>query len=155
MNTVYDFAVRKTNGDLISLDAYKGKPLLIVNTASKCGYTPQFKGLQELHQKYSAEGLTVLGFPCSQFANQEFEDIQETTEFCEVNYGVTFPLMAKVDVNGDHAEPLFNFLKDENGGEIKWNFTKFLINRDGHVEARYEPAIEPAEIGGDIEKVLV
>ncbi|KIL43571.1 glutathione peroxidase [Jeotgalibacillus alimentarius] len=154
MNQAYDYMVRKTNGDLMSLDAYKGQPLLIVNTASKCGYTPQFKGLQELHETFHDKGLVVLGFPCDQFANQEFENIEETTEFCQVNYGVTFPLMAKVKVNGDGADNLFNFLKDEKGGEIKWNFTKFLVDKNGHVKERYEPAVEPADMKADIEKVL-
>ncbi|WP_404406038.1 glutathione peroxidase [Jeotgalibacillus malaysiensis] len=154
MNKVYDYTVRKTNGDVMSLDAYEGQPLLIVNTASKCGYTPQFKGLQELHEAYKKDGLVVLGFPCDQFANQEFENIEETTEFCQVNYGVTFPLMAKVKVNGEQAENLFKFLKEENGGDIKWNFTKFLVDRNGHVAGRYEPAVEPAEMKKDIEKVL-
>ncbi|TFE01679.1 glutathione peroxidase [Jeotgalibacillus salarius] len=154
MSKVYDYTVRMTNGDVISLDTFRDKPMLIVNTASKCGYTPQFKGLQELYKEYHEDGLVVLGFPCDQFANQEFENIEETTEFCEVNYGVTFPLMAKVKVNGEEAENLFNFLKDEKGGEIKWNFTKFLINREGHVVDRYEPAVEPDEMKGDIEKVI-
>lgn len=154
MNKVYDYTVRKTNGDVMSLDAYEGQPLLIVNTASKCGYTPQFKGLQELHEVYKKDGLVVLGFPCDQFANQEFENIEETTEFCQVNYGVTFPLMAKVKVNGEQAENLFKFLKEENGGDIKWNFTKFLVDRNGQVAGRYEPAVEPAEMKKDIEKVL-
>ncbi|MDZ5710887.1 glutathione peroxidase [Jeotgalibacillus haloalkalitolerans] len=154
MNNVYDYTVRKTNGDVMSLDAYKGQPLLIVNTASKCGYTPQFKGLQELHEQYQQEGLVVLGFPCDQFANQEFENIAETTEFCQVNYGVTFPLMAKVKVNGEEAENLFKFLKEENGGEIKWNFTKFLVDRNGQVAERFEPAVEPSDMKKDIEKVV-
>ncbi|MEH7380999.1 glutathione peroxidase [Bacillus sp. JJ1533] len=158
MASVYDFEVKTTNGELKSLKEYERKPLLIVNTASKCGFTPQFKGLQRLYEKYQNDGLVVLGFPCAQFGNQEFESIQETTSFCETNYGVTFPMFAKVDVNGDHADPLFQFLKDEQKGvlskAIKWNFTKFLVDRNGQVVERYAPQTEPAKIEEDIEKVL-
>ncbi|MEH7236812.1 glutathione peroxidase [Bacillus sp. JJ1562] len=158
MASVYDFEVKMTNGEIKSLKEYEGKPLLIVNTASKCGFTPQFKGLQGLNEKYQKDGLVVLGFPCAQFGNQEFEKIEETTSFCETNYGVTFPMFAKIDVNGDNADPLFKFLKDEQKGilskEIKWNFTKFLVDRNGQVVERYAPQTEPAKIEEDIEKVL-
>ena len=158
MNTVYDFNATTSNGDIKLLADYKGKPLLIVNTASKCGYTPQFKGLQELYEKYQEQGFTVLGFPSGQFNDQEFDDIQKTTEFCQVNYGVTFPLFAKVDVNGDHANSLFTFLKKQEdhvlSQDINWNFTKFLIDREGNVVQRYEPAIEPSSMEEDILKVL-
>ncbi|RFB14731.1 glutathione peroxidase [Bacillus sp. HNG] len=158
MASVYDFKVKTVNGELKSLKEYGGKPLLIVNTASKCGFTPQFKGLQELFEKYQKDGLVVLGFPCAQFGNQEFEKIEETTSFCEMNYGVSFPMFAKVDVNGENADPLFQFLKEEQKGvlskAIKWNFTKFLVDRNGQVVERYAPQTEPAKIEKDIEKVL-
>ncbi|MDQ0272513.1 glutathione peroxidase [Cytobacillus purgationiresistens] len=158
MATVFDFEVKKTNGEIKALKDYEGKPLLIVNAASKCGLTPQFKGLQELYDKYEDQGLEILGFPCSQFNNQEFENIDETTEFCQVNYGVSFPMFAKIDVNGDNADPLFAFLKDEKKGvlskNIKWNFTKFLIDQHGNVVDRYAPTTEPSKIEEDIAKLL-
>lgn len=158
MKTVYDFHVRMTNGEEKSLEEYVGKPLLIVNTASKCGFTPQFKGLEELYEKYNEHGLMVLGFPCAQFNNQEFAAIEETVQFCQRNYGVTFPIFAKVDVNGDHADPLFTFLKEQKRGllskNIKWNFTKFLIDRNGQVVERYAPTTEPSRIEDDLKKLL-
>lgn len=158
MTTVYDFSVEKTNGELQSLQEFEGKPLIIVNTASKCGLKGQFAELQEIYDTYKDQGLVILGFPCSQFNNQEFDDINETTEFCQLNYGVTFPMYAKIDVNGENAHPLFQYLKDEQGGvlsnEIKWNFTKFLIDRDGYVIKRYAPTTKPAKMKSDIEKVL-
>lgn len=158
MTTVYDFEVRKTNGDLKSLKDYEGKPLIIVNTASKCGLTPQFKGLQELYEKYKDNGLEILGFPCDQFQNQEFAHIEETIEFCQTNYGVSFPIFAKVDVNGAHADPLFIFLKEQKKGflmkNIKWNFTKFLVDRNGIVVERYAPTTDPAKIEADVKKLL-
>lgn len=158
MTTVYDFTVKRANGLEQSLKDYEGKVLLIVNTASKCGLTPQFKGLQQLYEKYSERGFEILGFPCSQFNNQEFDQIEETTAFCQRNYGVTFPIFAKIDVNGENAHPLFKYLKSEKGGvlsnEIKWNFTKFLVNRDGKVIARYAPTTAPSKIEKDIEKEL-
>jgi glutathione peroxidase len=129
-----------------------------VNTASKCGLTPQFKGLQELYEKYKDQGLEVLGFPCDQFNNQEFDNIEETTQFCQMNYGVTFPMFAKIDVNGDHTDPLFAFLKEQKKGvlskNIKWNFTKFLIDGNGQVVERYAPTTDPAKMEEDIIKVL-
>lgn len=158
MTTVYDFHVKMPNGFDKSLKEYEGKPLLIVNTASKCGLTPQFKGLQELYDKYKEQGLEILGFPCDQFNNQEFDDIKETTEFCQVNYGVTFPIFAKIDVNGDNTDPLFSFLKSQKKGvlskNIKWNFTKFLVDKEGHVVERYAPTTEPEKIEDGILKLL-
>ncbi|WP_010676687.1 glutathione peroxidase [Bacillus timonensis] len=158
MASVYDFEVKMANGEMKSLKDYEGMPLLIVNTASKCGFTPQFKGLQELYEKYQKDGLVVLGFPCAQFGNQEFEKIEETTSFCELNYGVTFPIFGKIEVNGENADPLFQFLKDEQKGvlskAIKWNFTKFLVDRNGQVVERYAPQTEPAKMEEDIQKVL-
>lgn len=158
MNTVYDFKVKMADGEEKSLQEYEGKPLIIVNTASKCGFTPQFNGLQQLYEKYHAQGLEILGFPCDQFNHQEFDNIEETMQFCQVNYGVTFPMFAKVDVNGDNADPLFQFLKQQKKGvltkNIKWNFTKFLIDRNGQVVERYAPTTEPAQFEKDLEKVL-
>ncbi len=158
MGSIYDFEVKKANGEMLSLKEYEGKPLLIVNTASKCGFTPQFGGLQELYEEYKDQGLTVLGFPCDQFNDQEFDSIDETTEFCQVNYGVTFPIFAKVDVNGDHADPLFTHLTSEKKGmlskKVKWNFTKFLVDRDGKVVDRYAPQTAPEKLAEDVEKLL-
>lgn len=158
MKTVYDFSVKMTNGVEKSLKEYEGKPLIIVNTASKCGLTPQFQGLQELYDSYKDRGLEILGFPCDQFNNQEFDNIEETTQFCQLNYGVTFPIFAKVDVNGEKADPLFTYLKEEKKGllskNIKWNFTKFLIDQNGQVVERYAPTTEPAKMKNDLEKLL-
>jgi len=158
MKSVYDFSVKMTNGELKSLRDYEGKPLIIVNTASKCGFTPQFGKLQELYNKYEDRGLVILGFPCSQFANQEFENIEETTQFCQLNYSVTFPMFAKIDVNGEHTDPLFTFLKEQKKGviskNIKWNFTKFLIDRQGQVVERYAPATDPTKIEEDLLKLF-
>jgi glutathione peroxidase len=158
MTTVFDFTVKMTNGQEKSLKEYEGKPLLIVNTASKCGLTPQFKGLQELYEKYKDQGLEILGFPCDQFNNQEFDNIDETTQFCQLNYGVTFPIFAKVDVNGENTDPLFSFLKEQKKGilskNIKWNFTKFLVDQNGQVVERYAPTTEPLKMENDLEKLL-
>jgi glutathione peroxidase len=158
MKTVYDFTVKKTNGEKKSLKEYEGKPLLIVNTASKCGLTPQFTGLQELYDKYKDNGLEILGFPCDQFNNQEFDNIDETTQFCQLNYGVTFPIFAKIDVNGVYADPLFKYLKDQKkgllGGMIKWNFTKFLVDSNGQVIERYAPTTTPDKIEADVVKLF-
>ncbi|WHX42728.1 glutathione peroxidase [Mesobacillus sp. AQ2] len=158
METVYDFTVKKANGDTQSLRDFEGKPMLIVNTASKCGLTPQFKGLQELYDQYQEKGLEILGFPCGQFNNQEYDNIAETTQFCQLNYGVTFPMYAKIDVNGANTDPLFAFLKEQKGGvltkDIKWNFTKFLVDRDGHVVKRYAPTTEPEKIENDLCELL-
>ncbi|WP_050181668.1 glutathione peroxidase [Domibacillus robiginosus] len=158
MTNIYDLSVKKPNGDMLALKEYEGKPLLIVNTASKCGFTPQFRGLQFLYEKYKDEGLMVLGFPCDQFNNQEYDDINKTTEFCQVNYGVTFPIFAKIDVNGEGADPLFLHLTAEKKGllskKIKWNFTKFLVDRNGHVVGRYAPQTSPEKIEEDVKKIL-
>jgi glutathione peroxidase len=158
MATVYDFKVKTANGSEKSLRDYEGKVLLIVNTASLCGLTPQFKGLQELYEKYKDQGLEILGFPCDQFNNQEFANIEETTQFCQVNYGVSFPIFAKVDVNGVSTEPLFKFLKEQKNGllspRIKWNFTKFLIDKNGSVVGRYAPTTEPSKLEEELVKLL-
>ena len=158
MKTIYDFTVKTTNGESKSLKEYEGKPLIIVNTASKCGLTPQFKGLQELYDKYKEQGLEILGFPCDQFNNQEFDNIEETTQFCQLNYGVTFPMFAKINVNGDEADPLFTHLKEQKKGllskNIKWNFTKFLVDKNGQVVERYAPTTEPVKIEDDLVKLF-
>jgi len=159
MAGIYDFAVKDIHGKTVKLDAYKGKPMLIVNTASKCGFTPQYKGLEALYEKLHGKGLEILGFPCNQFGEEEPGSEAEIESFCELNYGVTFPMFAKVDVNGDGAAPLYKFLKKEKPGllgseAIKWNFTKFLVDRNGKVIERYAPNTEPAAIAGDIEKLL-
>ena len=159
MAGIYDFAVKDIHGKTVKLDAYKGKPLLIVNTASKCGFTPQYKGLEALYEKLHGKGLEILGFPCNQFGEQESGTEAEIESFCELNYGVTFPMFAKVDVNGDSASPLYKYIKKEKPGllgleAIKWNFTKFLVDRNGKVIERYAPNTEPAAITGDIEKLL-
>ncbi|KAA9021583.1 glutathione peroxidase [Niallia endozanthoxylica] len=158
MNTIYDFTVKLPNGKEKSLGEYEGKPLLIVNTASKCGLTPQFKGLQNMYDKYKEQGLEILGFPCDQFNNQEFDNIEETTQFCQMNYGVTFPMFAKIDVNGENEDPLFTYLKEQKKGvlskKIKWNFTKFLIDSKGQVVERYAPTTEPEKIEEDLIKLF-
>ena len=159
MAGIHDFTVKDIHGKDIKLDTYKGKALLIVNTASACGFTPQYKGLEALYQKLHDKGLVVLGFPCTQFGAQEPGTEAEIESFCEVNYGVTFPLFAKIDVNGDGAAPLYKYLKTAKPGllgseGIKWNFTKFLVDGKGNVVERYAPNAEPASLAGDIEKVL-
>lgn len=158
MKTIYNFTVKKPNGERQSLNNYNEKTLLIVNTASKCGFTPQFKGLQELYDKHKEKGLEILGFPCDQFNNQEFDDIEKTTQYCQMNYGVTFPMFAKIDVNGKQEDPLYTFLKEQKTGvlskKIKWNFTKFLINKDGHVVKRYAPQTKPSEMEKDLVQYL-
>jgi glutathione peroxidase len=159
MGAIYDFTVDDIHGKPVTLDRYKGKVLLIVNTASKCGFTPQYKGLEALYEKLSGKGLEILGFPCNQFGAQEPGSEEEIEAFCERNYGVTFPMFAKVDVNGKDAAPLYQYLKEEKPGllgseAIKWNFTKFLVDRNGNVVARYAPKDEPASLTSDIEKLL-
>ena len=159
MVSAYDFSVKDIHGKTVGLDAYRGKVLLIVNTASKCGFTPQYKGLEALYDKYHGKGLEILGFPCNQFGAQEPGTEKEIAAFCELNYGVTFPMFAKVDVNGKSAAPVFNYLKAEKPGllgseAIKWNFTKFLVDRKGTVLARYAPNDTPESMSGDIEKAL-
>jgi glutathione peroxidase len=156
--TVYDFSATLNDGTQKNLSAYKGKILLIVNTASQCGFTPQYKGLQELYAKYHDRGLEVLGFPCDQFGHQEPGNDNEIKSFCEVNYGVNFPLFSKIEVNGDDAHPLYKFLKNEKGGllgdAIKWNFTKFLVDKQGTVVERFAPQTTPEKIAADIEREL-
>ena len=158
MTTLSDFSAAAIDGTDTDLSQYDGKVVLVVNTASQCGFTGQYKGLQELHDTYADQGLVVLGFPCDQFGNQEPGDEAEIADFCERNFGVTFPLFSKVDVNGDDAHPLFAWLKDSQGGllgdAIKWNFTKFLVGRDGRVISRYAPQTEPEKLTKDIEKAL-
>ena len=156
---VFDFSANSLDGQPVSLDRFRGQVLLVVNTASACGFTPQYKGLEELHRQFGERGLAVLGFPCNQFGKQEPGTESEIGAFCEKNYGVTFPMFAKVDVNGDEAHPLFTYLKQEKPGVlgtegIKWNFTKFLVGRDGEVVKRYAPQTAPADISDDIEKLL-
>ncbi len=158
ISSLYDLTVKKSDGSDVALEEYEGKVMLIVNTASKCGFTPQFKELQGLYEEYKEQGLVVLGFPCDQFMNQEFDDQDEILEFCQVNYGVSFPMFAKVDVKGKDAHPLFKYLTKEKKGlllsDIKWNFTKFLISKDGEVYDRYSPQTNPRKIEDDIVKLL-
>ena len=158
MTSLPDFEAKTITGTDQRLADYLGQVVLVVNTASKCGLTPQFEGLEKLYGDLREEGLVVLGFPCDQFANQEFDDDAETADFCQRNYGVSFPMFAKVDVNGSEAHPLFAWLRSEKGGilgdTIKWNFTKFLINRDGKAVARYAPAVPPQDIEADIRALL-
>ena len=159
MTTVYDFSARTIDGREISLADFEGKVLLIVNTASKCGFTPQYSGLETLHQKYGPTGFAVLGFPCNQFGAQEPGDASEIANFCKLTYEVDFPLFAKVDVNGDTAHPLFQLLKKQAPGllgseAIKWNFTKFLVDKHGRVQERFAPATKPQALGSQIEKLL-
>ncbi len=155
---LYDFSATLNNGKNKKLSAYKGKILLIVNTASRCGNTPQYHGLQELYAKYHDRGFEVLAFPCNQFGHQEPGSDDDIKEFCETNYGVEFPLFSKIEVNGDDAHPLYKFLKSEKGGllgdSIKWNFTKFLVDKQGEVIERYAPMTPPARIASDIERQL-
>ena len=159
MTTIADFSVTTNKGASLDLKEKLGTVLLVVNTASKCGFTPQYDGLEKLFQQYKDKGFEVLGFPCNQFGGQEPGNADEIEQFCKVNFGVTFPLMAKVDVNGAEASPLFDWLKSEKKGlmgttAIKWNFTKFLIDREGHVVKRYAPTDKPEAIAKDIEKLL-
>lgn len=153
-----DFEVKQADGSPESLANYSGKVLLIVNTASKCGFTPQYEGLEELHREYNDQGLEILAFPCNQFGKQEPGDAEEIKNFCTLNYDVSFPLMGKIDVNGKDADPLWEFLKEEKGGllgsRIKWNFTKFLVDREGNVVARHGPAVKPEQLKDDIEALL-
>lgn len=159
MTTVYDFEALQINGKSVALSQFKGKAMLIVNTASACGFTPQFAGLEELHKTYGDKGLVVLGFPCNQFGSQDKGSNDEISEFCQINYGVSFPMMSKIDVNGSDAHPLYQWLSKEAPGilgskAIKWNFTKFLVGKDGSVRKRYAPTDTPASLAKDIEAVL-
>jgi len=157
--SIFNFSCKDVNGNEKNLSELKGKVTLVVNTASKCGFTPQYKGLEDLYQKYKDQGLEVLGFPCNQFGNQEPGSNNEIEEFCTLNYGVTFPMFSKVDVNGDSADPLFKFLTSNKKGllgssKIKWNFTKFLIDKDGNPVKRFAPTTTPEQISEDIEEIL-
>ena len=157
--SIYDIPVTAVDGTKTTLADYKGRPLLIVNTASECGFTPQYKGLEELHATYGPRGLAVLGFPCNQFGAQEPGTDEQIADFCERNFGVTFPLFSKIEVNGAETHPLFSHLKKEAPGllgseGIKWNFTKFLVDREGNVVERFAPKTAPKELAKDIEKLL-
>ena len=158
MTNLHDFTATSLNGQDVDLSQYEGKTVLVVNTASKCGFTPQYEGLEKLHEQYADQGLVVLGFPCDQFGHQEPGDESEIEEFCQVNYGVKFPMFAKINVNGSDAHPLFKWLRKAKGGllgdRIKWNFTKFLIGPDGNVVERYASVTKPEKLKDDIEKVL-
>ena len=158
METIYDFKALTSKGKELDFAQFKGKVLLIVNTASKCGFTPQFKGLEELNQRYKDRGLVTIGFPCNQFNHQDPGTDSEIEGFCQLNYGVTFQIMKKINVNGDDAHPIFKFLKSRTkgvlGSAIKWNFTKFLISRDGSRVERFAPTTEPKDIEKAIESML-
>lgn len=159
MPDIYDFQVKAASGEIRSLTEYRGQVMLIVNTASKCGFTPQYKGLEALYSKYAAQGFVVLGFPCNQFGAQEPGDMEEIQSFCSLTYAVTFPLFAKIDVNGSDASPLFKHLKSAAKGvlgsdAIKWNFTKFLVDRNGTVRGRYAPTTTPESLEAEIEMML-
>ena len=159
MASIYDFTVSDIHGKPVKLDRYRNKVMLVVNTASQCGFTPQYKGLEALYEKLHGKGLEILGFPCNQFGEQEPGDEKEIAKFCELNYGVTFPLFAKVDVNGETAAPVYKYLKAEKPGllgseAIKWNFTKFLVDRNGGVVARYAPNDTPESLEADVAKAL-
>lgn len=155
---IYDFVVKNNKGEDVKLEKYKGKVLLIVNTATKCGFTPQYDGLENLYEKYHDRGFEILDFPCNQFASQAPGNDQEIDSFCTLNFGTKFDRFQKIDVNGENEDPLYTFLKKEEGGilggKIKWNFTKFLIDRDGNVVKRFAPATKPEKIEKDIESLL-
>ena len=159
MTTVHDFSAKSLSGEDVALSDFRGKVLLIVNTASKCGFTPQYAGLEKLHEELSARGFAVLGFPCNQFGQQEPGDAQEIQSFCSLSYNVTFPMFAKIEVNGAGAHPLYEFLKGQKAGllgieAIKWNFSKFLVDQECRVVERYAPTTTPASLKGDIEALL-
>ena len=154
----YDFTVKAADGSEYSFNQLKGKPVLVVNTASKCGFTPQYEGLEELYKTYKGKGLVIIGFPCDQFAHQEPGSDSDIQQFCSLNYGVTFPVMAKIEVNGDKASSLYVWLKEQAkgvlGSAIKWNFTKFLISKDGEHVKRFAPTVIPKDLVNDIEQAL-
>jgi glutathione peroxidase len=159
MAGIYDFEAQQIGGQTVPLSQFRGKPMLIVNTASACGFTPQFAGLEELHRRYGERGLVVLGFPCNQFGGQDPGSNEEIAQFCQVNYGVSFPMMRKIEVNGPQAHPLYRWLTAEAPGllgskAIKWNFTKFLVGKDGQVLQRYAPQDAPEKLAKDIEAAL-
>lgn len=155
---IYDFVVKNNKGEDVKLEKYKGKVLLIVNTATKCGFTPQYEGLEKLYEEYHEKGFEILDFPCNQFKNQAPENDQEIDSFCALNFGTKFDRFQKIDVNGENEDPLYTFLKKEEGGilggNIKWNFTKFLVDRDGKVVKRFAPTTKPEKIKEDIESLL-
>ena len=155
---IYDFKIKDKKGNEVSMNDYKDKVLLIVNTATGCGFTPQYEGLQNLYEKYNDKGFEILDFPCNQFANQAPGTDEEIASFCSARYGITFPQFAKINVNGDDAEPLYKYLKEQQGGvmgsNIKWNFTKFLVDRSGNVVDRFAPTKNPESLEKDIEKLL-
>lgn len=155
---IYDYVVKNDEGKDVSMSEYKGKVLLIVNTATGCGFTPQYEGLEELYKKYQSQGLEILDFPCNQFGEQAPGSIQEIKEFCQLNYDTNFPLFAKIDVNGEKEEPLYTYLKSQQSGlfgsKIKWNFTKFLINREGNIVERFAPTITPDKMEKKIVELL-
>ncbi len=157
-DNIYQFTAETLTGETKDFSDYQGKILLIVNTASKCGLTPQYEGLESLYQNYKDKGLEVIGFPCNQFGHQEPGEASDISEFCQINYGVSFQMMAKVDVNGNHTHPIYQWLKSQKGGlitdAIKWNFSKFLLNKEGKVVKRYAPTTKPADIATDIEALL-
>jgi glutathione peroxidase len=157
--TVYDFSAKGIDGKEVPLSTYAGKPLLIVNVASRCGYTPQYEGLEKLYEKFKDKGFAILGFPCNQFGAQEPGTEEEIKSFCELNFGVKFPLFAKIDVNGENTHPLYDYLKKDKPGllgteAIKWNFTKFLVDREGKPVKRYGSADKPEDLEKDVEKLL-
>ena len=156
--TIYDIEVQKPNGDAYKLDAYKNKVMLIVNTASECGFTPQFEGLQALYDKYKDQDFIILGFPCNQFGGQEPGTGEEATQNCKINYGVSFPMHEKIDVKGEQQHPLFKFLTEAQNGffneKIKWNFTKFLVDKNGDVVQRFSPQKKPSQLDSEIEALL-
>ena len=159
MSSLYDFEAQSIDGQPVKLAQYRGQPLLIVNTASACGFTPQFGGLEQLHQRYGERGLVVLGFPCNQFGSQDAGSNEEIATFCQRNFGVSFPMMSKIEVNGAQAHPLYQWLTAEAPGllgskAIKWNFTKFLVGKDGRVIKRYAPQDAPEKLGADVEAAL-
>lgn len=159
MSKLYSFNAQALSGGEVPLEQYRGKVLLIVNTASECGFTPQYAGLQQLYDRFRERGLVVLGFPCNQFGKQEPGDASQIGAFCEKNYGVTFPMFGTIDVNGANAHPLYRYLTEEAPGilglkAIKWNFTKFLVNREGEIVKRYAPSTKPEDIAADVEKLL-
>lgn len=156
--SIYDYKIIDNNGNEISMSIYRGKVLLIVNTASKCGFTPQYNELQSLYEQYNENGLEILAFPCNQFMNQEPGTKEEISRFCTLNFGITFPIMAKVDVNGENAHPLFKYLKENSSGifgkSIKWNFTKFIIDPEGNIVGRFAPTMTPSKLTKTIEDLL-
>ena len=158
MGNIYDFSVESKEGKQVSLSEYKGKVLLIVNSATGCGFTPQYDGLQELYEKYQEKGFEILDFPCNQFANQAPGSDEEITTFCSARFGITFPQFKKIDVNGANQAPLYQYLKEQQGGvfgsRIKWNFTKFLVDREGNVVARFAPTTTPEALAAEVAKLI-